>query len=100
MGESRWGKKKLAAFAPIDKDVMWAPCLTETWSDGSKKIVTFAIITDEPPDEIRQAGHDRCPIFLGRDFIDSWLSPEGKAKKELLELLTHKEPVKYSFTLV
>jgi len=94
------GKKKLGVFAPTEKEIMWAPCLTETWSDGKEKLVTFAIITDDPPDEVREAGHDRCPIFLGRDMIDSWLSPQGKAKNDLLELLTHKEPVKYSFSLV
>lgn len=94
------GKKKLGVFTPIEKEVMWAPCLTETWSDGKEKLVTFAIITDDPPNEVREAGHDRCPIFLGRDMIDSWLTPEGKAKNDLLELLTHKEPVKYSFSLV
>jgi len=94
------GKKKLGVFSPLDKEYMWAPCLTETWSDGKVKLNTFAIITGDPPEEVLKAGHDRCPIFLNHELIDDWLVPKGKSKKDLLELLTHQEPVKYSFSLV
>ncbi|TDJ05517.1 MAG: hypothetical protein E2O68_06330 [Deltaproteobacteria bacterium] len=94
------GKKQLGVFSPIGKDFMWAPCLTDTCSVGGEKLTTFAIITDDPPEEVRAAGHDRCPLFLGQEMIDAWLCPEGKSQKELLELLTHQEPVKYSFLLL
>ncbi len=87
------GKPKLIAFKPRDREVMWAPCLWDEWvsKDGSIQFKSFAIITDGPPDEIAQMGHDRCPIFLAQDQIDTWLSPSGKTKKEIYNLLTKKE---------
>jgi hypothetical protein len=51
---------------------------------------SFAMVTDEPPQEIAQAGHDRCPIFLREDLMDVWLNPKGKPLKELHAVLGEK----------
>ena len=95
-------KRKLGVFSPIGMDYMWAACLTDEWlaEDGKLKLKTFAIITDDPPDEVLKAGHDRCPLFLKMDQIDDWISPTVKNHKKILEMLKEKEKVKYSFSLL
>ncbi|WP_254063367.1 SOS response-associated peptidase family protein [Rhodanobacter sp. L36] len=37
---------------------------------------TFATITDDPPLEVVEAGHDRCPVPIHEDDIDAWLDPK------------------------
>jgi putative SOS response-associated peptidase YedK len=37
---------------------------------------TFAVITDDPPLEVAEAGHDRCPIPIQEEDIAAWLSPD------------------------
>jgi len=95
-------KKKLGVFSPIGMDYMWAACLTNEWVSPDEKfsLKTFAIITDEPPDEVLRAGHDRCPLFLKRDLIEDWISPKTKNNGKILEMLKEKEKVKYSFSLL
>lgn len=41
---------------------------------GEKDLLSFAIITDDPPPEIAEAGHDRCPIPIKPGNIDAWLN--------------------------
>lgn len=92
------GKPKLISFKPENREMMWAPCLWDEWisPDGKFRFLSFAIITDGPPQEIEQMGHDRCPIFLAQDYIDQWLNPEGKSKKEMYAILKQKENVTYT----
>lgn len=92
------GRPKLISFKPENRDMMWAPCLWDEWisPDGSLRFKSFAIITDEPPPEIVQMGHDRCPLFLAQEYIDQWLNPEGKSKKEMYAVLRQKEKVTYT----
>jgi putative SOS response-associated peptidase YedK len=81
---------------------MWAPCLWDEWvsKDGSLSFKSFAIITDDPPPEIEIMGHDRCPIFLKEELIDSWLNPQKESMKEVLEMLQHKESVEFKYSWV
>jgi putative SOS response-associated peptidase YedK len=88
-------KKKLISFkpniSPIE-NIMWAPCVFDLWKsyeDSNSYFYSFAIITDDPPNEILEAGHDRCPIFLNNSKIDSWLTTKNKI--ELFEILKYKE---------
>lgn len=94
-------KKKLGVFSPIGMEYMWAACLTDEWvsPDGEFRLKSFAIVTDEPPEEVLNAGHDRCPLFLKRDLIDDWISPVASNGK-ILKILKEKEKVKYSFSLL
>ncbi len=89
------GKKKIVSFYPRDKDLMWAPCLWDRWTDGVDSLESFAIITTDPPPEISEAGHDRCPLFLREDLIDTWLNPAGLSKKEMYKVLGQKEDAKF-----
>jgi putative SOS response-associated peptidase YedK len=94
-GEDR--KKRQVAFKPEGKELMWAPALYDTWTstDGSITFRSFAIVTDDPPPEILECGHDRCPIYLSKDNIDAWLEPHNQSKSELVDLLKHQENVYY-----
>ena len=96
----RKGKSKLISFYPSSEkdgaggdEIMWAPCLWDEWSsiDGSIQFKSFAIITDDPPAEIKRMGHDRCPIFLRKELISSWLNPQKLKKNEVYEVLRGKE---------
>lgn len=90
-------KKRLISFLPQDRKIMWAPCLWDYWEAPTKDFgfYSFALITDEPPFEVAQAGHDRCPIFLKEKYIDEWLDTSGKSKNEWYGLLKNKEDVFY-----
>lgn len=91
--EDQSGKKRLINFKPNNAKMMWAPCLYDTWtsSDGIIQFSSFAIITDEPPKEVEEMGHDRCPIFLRSDKIDSWLDPNKMDKAYAYNILKQKE---------
>lgn len=95
--EGPHGKKVQVSFAPDNHQLMWAPALFDEWSslDGKIRFRSMAIVTDDPPPEIADCGHDRCPIFLRQDLINEWLTPEGKSNKELLAILREKEHVYY-----
>ena len=89
------GKKKIVSFYPEDREMMWAPCLWDRWTDGEQSLESFAIITTDPPPEISEAGHDRCPLFLREDLIDTWLNPVGMTKKDMYKVLAQKEVSKF-----
>lgn len=91
------GKTRLICFSPQDKEIMWAPCLWDYWENPQKTMgfYSFALITDEPPKEVSEMGHDRCPIFLKENLIDVWMDCQGKSKSELYSVLRNKELVYY-----
>lgn len=76
---------------------MWAAGLYDSWQSEDEKMVihSFAIITTDPPKEIQEKGHQRCPIFMNESHFSEWLSPMGKSKAELYSLLEEKEDVIY-----
>ncbi|WP_372656120.1 SOS response-associated peptidase family protein [Halobacteriovorax sp.] len=93
------GRKELINFSPDEYEVMWAPCLWDFWRSSDEKIFfhSFALITDEPPKEIEERGHDRCPIFLKEEHIDSWLRPKERSRQEIYSLLRNIHDVHYSY---
>lgn len=92
------GKKRQISFAPDDRDLMWAPCLYDYWENKELGFgfYSFAIITDDPPLEVSEMGHDRCPIFLQERHISSWLNPQGLSKAEVKILLRDREKVHFA----
>lgn len=58
---------------------MFVACLWSHWKPGEDELLSFAAITDEPPPEVRAAGHDRCPIPIKPENIDAWLAGGGLA---------------------
>ena len=92
----REGKKKMVSFSPKYSEVMSVPCVWDEWQSEDKTIQfkSFAIITNDPPKDVLDKGHDRCPIYLGEEHMDHWLT-EGKSKQEYLNLLTNLESDRY-----
>ena len=79
-------------FRPRGFEEILVPCIWDRWSaDGQADLYSFALITDEPPKEIREAGHDRCPIFLKESNIERWLQPEVTSEDELEAILNDPE---------
>ena len=64
-------------FKPDSGEEMLVACLWSHWSaPGAPSLLSFAAITDDPPPEIAQAGHDRCVIPIRPEHIDAWLQPD------------------------
>lgn len=76
LGPGELVKDAVVEFQPKPEQFLYAACLWAHWKgDGHPDLLSFALITDEPPDEVRAAGHDRCIIPLRREDIDAWLDP-------------------------
>lgn len=95
---SRGGKKQEIYFSPDKGELMWAAAL---YAPGPKQspFASFAMVTDEPPPEVAEAGHDRCPIYLAKAKWDEWLKPGNASKEELIALLGHQEKTHYNHGL-
>lgn len=93
VGKDPKEKMKLINFYPENKNMMWAPCIWDQWTseNGELSFQSFAIITSEPPDEVRMMGHDRCPIFLKQSLIDDWLEIKGNHSQMINLLRKHEE---------
>jgi putative SOS response-associated peptidase YedK len=70
------GEKIVLEFRPDPAQTLLVACLWSHWTKpGEKDLLSFAIITDDPPPEISEAGHDRCPVPIKQEHIDTWLNP-------------------------
>jgi putative SOS response-associated peptidase YedK len=95
------GKTEEVSFTPAGFERMWAASLYEEYDDPEiGKIRSFAMVTDLPPPEVAEAGHDRCPIFLREDCIDEWLRPDGKSVEELDRILGQKRDAYFENSMV
>ena len=64
-------------FRPRPRQDMLVACLWSKWSEpGEPELLSFAAITDEPPEEVAAAGHDRCIVAIKPEHVDAWLSPD------------------------
>lgn len=87
-------------FHPDGRDGMHAASLFEIYKHPDLgEIRSFSMVTDEPPEEVALAGHDRCPVYLSYDKIDQWLQPKGQSLQQLDGLLDHKERCYYSHAI-
>lgn len=59
----------------------------------------FAVITDDPTAEIERAGHDRCPIILSENDIETWLNPSKMTASEFQQFLQNKRRVTFNHGL-
>ncbi len=97
----RDGKKREIAFTPENRALMWAASLySAPQNKNSPPYLSFAMVTDDPPAEVAAAGHDRCPIFLRAEAVETWLYPEKSKPAALLALLGEKEKAYYLNSLV
>src|ERR1700727_2704 len=76
-------------FKPEPAQTMYIACLWSHWTDATEPDVRgFAAITDDPPEDIAAAGHDRCIINLKPEHVDAWLTPQGRSTSELHSMLS------------
>ena len=79
-------------FRPRPTQQMLAACLWSRWTaPGEPDLVSFAAITDEPPEEVLAAGHDRCIIPIRPENVDAWLNPDPKNLAAMYAILDDRE---------
>ena len=99
--ELRERKSVILSFEPDNTDYMIIPTLWDVNKQkGKPDLYSCAIITDDPPKEIAETGHERCPVFLKPNNIDRWLHPNGQSREELYEILRDRVRPHYSHKLV
>jgi putative SOS response-associated peptidase YedK len=63
-------------FTPRDGNRMLIACLWSKWTGPCvPDLYSFAAITDEPPPEVAEAGHDRCIVPIKPENVAAWLNP-------------------------
>ena len=92
-------RKIIIQFKPEDGSDLIVPVIFSPSGQLSAFANGFAIITDEPPGEIRSAGHDRCPIILRQDALSIWLHPEHRTVKEMDAVLMQRNRVTFKHQL-
>jgi putative SOS response-associated peptidase YedK len=89
-------KNVVLHFTPRPAYQMLVACLYAQWSDPKEgRLLSFAAVTDEPPPEIKAAGHDRCIINLREENVAAWLTPKGRSDEELQKLLSDRQTPYY-----
>jgi putative SOS response-associated peptidase YedK len=79
-------------FQPDPRHEMLLASLWSHWSaPGEPDLLSFAAITDEPPEEIAADGHDRCIIPIKPENIDAWLNPGGADRTALQAILDDRD---------
>jgi putative SOS response-associated peptidase YedK len=89
---ARDGANVVLEFRPRPRQDMLVACLWSRWSaPGEPDLLSFAAITDAPPEEIAAAGHDRCIIPIRAEHIDAWLTPQASDLRRQYEILDDRE---------
>lgn len=88
----RDGADVVLKFEPRTGQEMLVACLWSHWKGrNGEELYSFSAITDEPPDEVRNAGHDRCIIPIRSEHVDAWLTPEGRGSDAMYRILDDRE---------
>lgn len=94
------GQDVVLEFKPSDDRDMIAACLwTRTMERDGTPLYSFAAVTDDPPEEVAAAGHDRCIIPIKREYLDAWLTPERADLAGLYAILDDRERPYYEHRL-
>ncbi|MEM5368945.1 SOS response-associated peptidase family protein [Paraburkholderia azotifigens] len=79
LAEGQDDENVILQFTPRDGSKMLVACLWSKWSaPGEPDLYSFAAITDEPPPEVAEAGHDRCIVSIKPENVAAWLNPNPK----------------------
>jgi putative SOS response-associated peptidase YedK len=91
------GQNLVLQFNPRPAGVMLIACLFAEWSDPKtgETLLSFAAVTDDPPQEVAAAGHDRMVIRLTPQNVDPWLTPQGRSDEDLQAILSDRQPAYY-----
>lgn len=57
------------------QDLLAACIWSRWWAPGKPDLLSFAIITHDPPPEVAAVGHDRCIVPISPEDLDAWLQP-------------------------
>ena len=88
------------AFEPSPPQDLLLACLWSRWQGpGGESLLSFAVITDEPPPEVAATGHDRCPIPIQPAHIDAWLRPDPQRLADQQALLDDRPPMVFAHQL-
>lgn len=87
-------------FNPRGASEMLLACLWSHWRGaGDQSLLSFALITDEPPPEVAAAGHDRCVIPIEPDNLDAWLNLAATRLDEQTRILDQRQALYYEHRL-
>jgi putative SOS response-associated peptidase YedK len=87
---------RVLQFKPRPATDMLVACLWDRWSKpGEPDLWSFAALTDEPPPEVAETGHQRCVIALRESNLGEWLSPGNVRRERLDAILSDKEMTYY-----
>ena len=87
-------------FDPQPGQELLLACLWDRWSlPGESQLDSSTAITDEPPEEVAAAGHDRCVIPLSEENVDAGLNPAGASASELYRRLNERSKPCYQHEL-
>jgi putative SOS response-associated peptidase YedK len=91
------GQNQVLHFNPKPAGLMLIACLFAKWSDPKtgEKLMSFAAVTDDPPEEVAAAGHDRIVIRLTRENVDRWLTHQDRSDQELQAILSERQAAYY-----
>lgn len=94
----REGKNVVLHFTPRPPQLMTVACLYGEWKDPKMgALLSFAAITDEPPAEVRAAGHDRMIINIRPANVEPWLTPAGRSNEALQAILSDRQTPYYEY---
>lgn len=66
-------------FRPDQPQDLLAACIWSQWSrPGQPDLLSFALITEDPPPEIAAVGHDRCICPIQPEDLEAWLRPSRR----------------------
>lgn len=78
-------------FRPRPRHEMLVACLWSHWSGDGEELDSFAAITDEPPAEVAEAGHDRCIVPIKPESAEAWLNPDAQNLAALYAILDDRD---------
>lgn len=83
-------------FRPQPPTDMLVACVWDHWHQGGEPdLWSFAALTDEPPVEIAETGHQRCVIALEQANLREWLAATEVSRDRLDAILSQREPLYY-----
>jgi len=100
LAEGEDDENVILQFTPRDGSRMLVACLWSKWSaPGEPDLYSFAAITDEPPPEVDEAGHDRCIVSIKPENVAAWLNPNPQDLAAQYAVLEDKMPLYYEHRL-
>ena len=99
LSESEAEENVVLEFRPQPRQEMLVACLYSHWQSDGEGSWSFAAITDEPPQEVAAAGHDRCIVSIKEEKLDAWLSPNSKNLRALYAILDDRKRPHYEYQI-